>query len=1225
MNNSIELYRAAIGTFNTNKRTPTPKPKFSNILSESLNEILYVLMFMAFFVFIVLKNILIELFSNLNIFSTILFLFLKPSTYCLTPDLGFQLLAIASIENLAKKHQFNPKNLLWDFFWTLFSINFANLLFICGDVELNPGDTFDFCLWNCNSLPAHHFSRVSLIETYNSIHNLKIIALTETALKHDTDNSKIDIPGFSILRNDLPDGHTHGGVMIYYKNDLAVKHRPDLQLHDNTLSIEIKISRKKIIFIVAYRKFGQSPSEFETFQEKIDEMIKRSRDDRPHCTIVTGDLNAHLREWYGSEDDNFGLNFQRIFNKHSLTQLINQPTYVTNNSRTCIDIIATDQPNLFLKSEIHPSLHTNCPHQVVYAKMSINCPPPPPHSRQIWHYSRAKPALLRRAATEYDWDQAFGDSHPSLCVDHFDEVILNIAQNFIPNEVKTFNAKEPPWITKSSKNLYSKYKKKYKNYVKNNFPPEQKVKIDELREEYTKTISADKDTYMKSLGKQLADPNTGQKKYWTILKKLLKKNACSAIPPILYNNNFVVEAEAKCKIFNDLFKNNCNTTSTTSTLPPLFKVTPLSLNRVDFTEDNVTEHIRRLNHNKAHGHDNIPIRILKLFDKSISKPLYSIYRKCVSHGYFPQKWKMANVIPIHKKNEKNLANNYRPISLLPICGKIFEKLIFENLYQYIFSNNFISDNQSGYKRGDSTIKQLLAITHDIHQAFDDKHEIRAVFLDISKAFDSVWHQGLVYKLKRIGIEGDMINIIESFLSDRKQRVTIDGKFSDWVDINAGVPQGSLLGPILFLVYINDIVDVVESKIKIFADDTFIYRTVDQFCTTILNKDLESITKWAWMWKLVFNPDISKQAVEVIFSNKSNIASPFPLTFNGIPVKQVKDTKHLGLILDSKLNFSNHMNEKLGKARSSIGVMKQVKKWVDTKSLENIYKLYVRPHLEYGDLVFEISDLNKTETFSLRNTNEHISTDIESIQYQAARIVSGAWKGSSIVKLYAMLGWESMQNRRTMRKLCLIQQILVDKSPSYLYKIIEKQLHRPNSRLANRQQLINIAGQTNKYKKSFFPSTIVDWNNIDFDIKTSKTKNIFKKRLLNKIRPKKASFFNLKNTDDIRNLTMIRLNLSPLRAHKHNYNFSDTPHPFCSVCGSIEDTNHYLLLCKSFRLMRSTLMQKVSDILCFDVSTLPKKRIVSILLYGKEDICDEKNSNILRATTFFIQCSKRFDK
>ena len=152
----------------------------------------------------------------------------------------------------------------------------------------------------------------------------------------------------------------------------------------------------------------------------------------------------------------------------------------------------------------------------------------------------------------------------------------------------------------------------------------------------------------------------------------------------------------------------------------------------------------------------------KLFDKSISLPLYSIYRKCVSHGYFPQKWKMANVIPIHKKNEKNLANNYRPISLLPICGKIFEKLIFENIYPYIFSDNFIYDNQSGYKRGDSTIKQLLAITHDIHQAFDDKHEIKAVFFDISKAFDLVWHQGLVYKLKRIGIEGDMINIIEIF-------------------------------------------------------------------------------------------------------------------------------------------------------------------------------------------------------------------------------------------------------------------------------------------------------------------------------------------------------------------------------------------------------------------------------------------------------------------------------
>ena len=217
-----------------------------------------------------------------------------------------------------------------------------------------------------------------------------------------------------------------------------------------------------------------------------------------------------------------------------------------------------------------------------------------------------------------------------------------------------------------------------------------------------------------------------------------------------------------------------------------------------------------------------------------------------------------------------------------------EKLIFDNLYTYIFNNNFISDKQSGYRKGDSTIKQLLSITHEIHKAIDNKHEVRAVFLDISKAFDSVWHEGLLFKLKRIGIEGDMIGVIESFLSDRKQRVTIDGKFSEWVDVQAGVPQGSLLGPLLFLVFINDLVEVVESDIRIFADDTFIFRIIDQFSAEIINRDLVKISIWAWQWKLSFNPDPGKPAVGIVFSNKKNPTIREPLFFNDNPVKEVDD-------------------------------------------------------------------------------------------------------------------------------------------------------------------------------------------------------------------------------------------------------------------------------------------------------------------------------------------------
>ena len=296
-------------------------------------------------------------------------------------------------------------------------------------------------------------------------------------------------------------------------------------------------------------------------------------------------------------------------------------------------------------------------------------------------------------------------------------------------------------------------------------------------------------------------------------------------------------------------------------------------------------------------------------------------------GIFPNKWKKANVTPIFKKKDKNLVTNYRPISLLPLCGKIFEKIIYDNLYSYIYKNNFITDKQSGYKRGDSTVKQLLSITNEIHKTFDEGKELRAVFLDISRAFDRVWHDGLLFKLSQIGIEGQALNIVKDFLKNREQRVVIDGQSSDWAPITAGVPQGSILGPLLFLIYINDITEVITSDIRIFADDTFIFRTANSDSTRLLNDDLAKITDWAWRWKMLFNPDISKQAVEVIFSNKGQKTNYPPLVFNGIPVKLVEETKHLGMILDSKLNFQSHLSEKIAEANSGLRVMIQLKKWV----------------------------------------------------------------------------------------------------------------------------------------------------------------------------------------------------------------------------------------------------------------------------------------------------------
>ena len=431
---------------------------------------------------------------------------------------------------------------------------------------------------------------------------------------------------------------------------------------------------------------------------------------------------------------------------------------------------------------------------------------------------------------------------------------------------------------------------------------------------------------------------------------------------------------------------------------------------------------------------------------------------------------MANVIPVHKKKDINLITNYRPVSLLPICGKLFEKVIFYSLYGYIFGNNFISDLQSGYRKKDSTIKQLLSITHEIYRAFDARpaQELRAVFLDISRAFDRVWHEGLILKLKKIGIEDEVINILTSFLADRQQRVVIDGKFSEWTSIESGVPQGSILGPLLLLVYINDIIDFVDSDIRIFADDTFIFRVADQSSTDELNNDLKRITEWAHQWKMVFNPDISKQAVEVVFTNKykTNVV-PDQLTFNNIPVKTLPKTNHLGMILDEKLSFNSHLTEKMAKANSGLGLMKHLKKWVSHKTLEVIYKMYVRPHLDYGDMVYDVGEAEKNGIFPT-GISSTLLKKVESIQYEAARIVTGAWKGTSRDKLYKNLGWESLQERRIMRKLCLVYEVLDTKFPNYLYDILKKQIYPETSRFYNRGTLKEMPARIIKVGASFFP-------------------------------------------------------------------------------------------------------------------------------------------------------------
>ena len=429
-----------------------------------------------------------------------------------------------------------------------------------------------------------------------------------------------------------------------------------------------------------------------------------------------------------------GSKIDTIANSYDLNQLIQEPTRIRNSSSSCIDLIFTLQPNLVMESVIHSLLHSSCHHQIVFAKFNLSIFYPPPYERTVWYYERANTELIRRATDQFDWVRALSNVNVDEKVYFFTKTLPNIIQNFIPHEKIICDDRDPPWINKEIQKLMLEKSLAFKSYCYSNKGMFLFDIFKALQYQLNISIEESKEKYYTKLSSRLADPLTSPKTYWSILKTLLNNKSVKVLP---------------------------------TNLPQL---TSKCLDSIYFLSSDIVKIISRLDPNKAHGHDMLSTRMIKLCGNSICKPLSIIFKDCLSEGEFPREWKKANVVPVHKSLE-----NYRPISLLPICSNIFERLIYNEMFTSFTENNLISPNQSGFRPGDSCVNQLLAITHEIYKSFDEGFEVRGVFLYISKAFDKVWHEGLLLKLKQNGISGNLLKLLRDFLSYRKQRVVLNGQ------------------------------------------------------------------------------------------------------------------------------------------------------------------------------------------------------------------------------------------------------------------------------------------------------------------------------------------------------------------------------------------------------------------------------------------------------------------
>lgn len=1077
----------------------------------------------------------------------------------------------------------------------LLSIFFSVLLILSGDIHTNPGPTsnkdknrkskqLSLCHVNVRSLCLRHTSVETKLSPFYDV-----ITLSETLLTPFTNNDTLKLEGYrDIIRHDrLHRGG--GGLAVYVKTFISVDRRDDLNIDSiELLWLELRFDNTKCLIGVCYRP----PDSLVSFWDDLQTALDQAKLSGIQNIILTGDLNA--------DPDTFNGNKLKYFaDVNNLYIHIDEPTRITPTTETCLDQIITSCPNIVNSVHVKPPISTN-DHCTVGAMFNFIIKYDAAFERHVWKYDNGDYQGMRNLVATTNWDDCLDvDSVDEACQRWIDKV-LNIARQFIPNCMATIRPKDKPFYNNVLRKQTRQVMRAFYR-AKDSKDPDHWERYKTLNTQYCHDIEEAKSNHFKAINNSLHNPqNLGPRKWWQIVKNVLGFGPDSDIPCIKGNNGEIISDNlGKAEAFNDFFLSHSNIDDSNANLPDEAPTCDSNIDSIFVTTKEVEDLLSSLDTSKSTGPDGIHPRILKETSSAIAPSLTRLFNMSLTRGVFPRQWKQANVAPVHKKDSKSQTSNYRPISLLSIAGKVLEKIVFKHVFNYFRDNFLLSIFQSGFTPGDSTVNQLVNLYHILCEALDKKKEVRIVFCDISKAFDRVWHRGLIYKLQRMGIRGVLLKWFINYLEDRYQRVVIKGQKSSLGKINAGVPQGSVLGPLLFLVYINDITNIVNNQIRLFADDTTLFITVDDphEAAQSMNADLDKINEWANKWLVNFNAQKTKS---MLVSRKLETVNP-PLFFNNVQIDEVENHKHLGIILNNKLSWYQHTDNIVTRARKKLDILHRMRYKLDRKSLETLYFAYVRPPLEYGDEVWSDCD-------------DYCIENIEKVEIDAARIVSGAILRTPKRILYDELKWTPITERYKNHKLILFKKMMSDKAPSYLCNMVPNRV-RDNHRypLRNGEDLVNVFGRTAKMYNSFLPYSIREWNKLPDNIKQYESLSSFK-YALNKNVPScnKLFYYGERYCNVIH--ARLRMECSALNAHLFYMFIIESPRCMCGY--ALESTEHFFLHCPLYIRHRRKLLNDIQNVTNLNIS-------VNLLLHGSTDISYMNNIVIFESVHNFIKESARF--
>ena len=781
----------------------------------------------------------------------------------------------------------------------------------------------------------------------DSKNSVNILCLSETHTNSTIKKAELEIPNYVLERKDRWKGK-HGGVSMYLRDDVSYRRREDLEIEGlEILWVEIFVPKSKSLLVCStYRPPDTSKYIDKNFVEKFNSMLDAiSAENRE--TIMCGDYNIN----YKVSNDHIDL--KNLVKMHGFSQIIKSFTRITKRSRTLIDLFYTTDESKIVESLVYENSVSD--HSLIGVNRKSNCKRFIPKTIKTRDYSKYNSTQLKDELRQVPWENCLqADFNTGWNL--FKHYITSSIDRHAPIKVKKMRGNSNPWLTHEIRQLMNT-----RDYHKRKFKQTDSEihweSYQRLRNKVNNKLRTAKANHVRKTMRESADNANA---FWKQIKNCYPtKDSCSPAKSFKVDGKYTSDKSLIANAFCKFFTNVGSSLLTSPIVDYTWKVFNIGhyMRKINprshvfkFREVTLQETLKILKStksSKATGIDTIPAKVIKEIAEEIAPPLTFLINKSLEHGIFPSAEKIAKITPLYKSGDRSNTDNYRPISILNIISKVVERVVFDQLSNYLEENNLLSDYQYGFRKKRSTKDAVTKFTDHIRKNMDSSKVTGALYMDLRKAFDTVNHSCLLHKLPYYGILNIEVEWFSSYLFQRSQTVFLDGILSSKEFVTHGVPQGSILGPLLFVLLINDLPNQLQfCNVLMYADDTVLYFSskCSKEIENCINSDANSVNSWMKENCMILNP--KKGKTEFVMYACRTRKDPIKVVVDNNVINQPNMYTYLGVILDSHLNMHAHFQAMYNRISSRTKLLNRIRHKISPIVAATIFRSMIQPLFFY---------------------------------------------------------------------------------------------------------------------------------------------------------------------------------------------------------------------------------------------------------------------------------------